>query len=108
VAPALPARLWNCAVPLLTHASTQHNFALPRRPALRHRDLKASASEFSARFLSREVDYARSSTSVYARVLKEVHGAKADIAQLDAKHVGALGRQLSGARLVAARLAGLL
>jgi hypothetical protein len=76
--------------------------------ALRHRDLKASASEFSAKFLSREVDYARSSTSVYARVLKEVHGAKADIAQLDAKHVGALGRQLSGARLVAARLAGLL
>ena len=88
----------------LTHTTLVASSA----PALRHRDLKASAAEFSAKFLSREVDYARSSTSVYARVLKEVHGAKADIAQLDAKHVGALGRQLSGARLVAARLAGLL
>ena len=97
----LPRRLHH---PPHTHSSLSPPFCA----ALRHRDLKASASEFSAKFLSREVDYARSSTSVYARVLKEVHGAKADIAQLDAKHVGALGRQLSGARLVAARLAGLL
>ena len=82
---------------------------LPRyTPALRFRDLRTSTADFSGRFLSREVDYARASTSVYARVLKEVHGAKADIAQLDARHVGGLGRQLSGARLVAARLAGLL
>ena len=103
-----PAHPWNFAAPPLTHAPHAHHTRASSAPALRHRDLKASAAEFSAKFLSREVDYARSSTSVYARVLKEVHGAKADIAQLDAKHVGALGRQLSGARLVAARLAGLL
>ena len=54
------------------------------------------------------MDYARSSTTVYARVLKEVHGAKQDIATLDARHVGGLGRQVAGARLVAAKLTGLI
>jgi hypothetical protein len=91
---------YNCSRQLLT-------LALPVA-ALRFRDLKAGASDFSSKFLAREVDYARSSTTVYARVLKEVHGAKADIATLDARHVGGLGRQVAGARLVAAKLTGLI
>lgn len=79
-----------------------------RSVVLRARELRESTSAFSTGFLSREVAYAQASTSVYNRVLREVNGAKTDIATLDARHIGGLGRQVSGARIVAARLAGLL
>ena len=57
---------YNCSRQLLT-------LALPVA-ALRFRDLKAGASDFSSKFLAREVDYARSSTTVYARVLMRCSG----------------------------------
>ncbi len=80
----------------------------PCLAALRHRELAQSAAAFNANFLAREVEYARASTSVYTRVLKEVHAVKADIAAADERHLGGLGRQLSGARIVAARVVGML
>ncbi len=75
---------------------------------MRYRDLKATSSEVAAKALSREVDYANASSSVYNRVAKEITGVRADVAALKARHVGALDSQLSSARLVAARLAGVL
>ncbi len=56
--------------------------------------------------LAREVTYAQSSRTVYSRALKEVQVAKNDIGALHG-HLGGLGAHISGARLVAARMAGM-
>ena len=56
--------------------------------------------------MAREVEYSRGSGAVYARVLREVQGAKADIASADGALVGGLNRQLGGARLLAAQWVG--
>ncbi len=54
--------------------------------------------------LAREVEYARTSTALYASVLKDVQGVKGDVVALGATVEG-LADGISGARLVAARLA---
>ena len=78
-----------------------------RALALRYRELVESIHVLNDSFLAREVDYAKSSSTVYTRVLKEVQGMKKDISCVDNQHVGGLSRAISGSRLVAARLAGI-
>lgn len=59
-------------------------------------------------FLSREIDYAKSSTTVYAKVLKEVQGVKGDISALDEKSLKGLSTALSSSRQAARKLAGMV
>jgi hypothetical protein len=62
--------------------------------------------ELNSTFLAREIDYAKSSTTVYAKVLKEVQGVKGDIGALDEKSVKGLSDALSTSRAAALKLAG--
>ena len=73
----------------------------------RYRELVESKRELRASFLAREIDYAKASTLVYSRVLKEVSGMKNDISCVDNMHVGGLSRAISGSRIIAGRLAGI-
>ena len=54
--------------------------------------------------LSREVEYAKTTSALYAVVLREAQGVKGDVVALSGA-VEALAGGISGARLVAARLA---
>lgn len=105
-----PASAWvtsSCAPHPLT-SPPPHLTPHPPHPTLvfRTRDLRASATAASQGFLAREVEYSRTSTAVYGRVLKEAQGVQADMGTLH-ESLEALGGQIGGARFIAARLAGL-
>ena len=76
----------------------------PPPPVYRARDLSASASSVERGALSREVEYAKTTTALYGVVLREAQGVKGDVVALSGA-VEALAGSVSGARLVAARLA---
>ncbi len=78
---------------------------IPPSPGFRARELSETADVAARDALAREVEYARTSTTLYASVLKEAHGAKGDIAALSTSVEGLAG-SISGARVAAAALAG--
>ncbi len=89
-----------------TRARPFRSSPTPRPAAVfRARDLSAAAGATARDALAREVEYARTSGKLYAAVLAEAHGAKADIAALGAA-AEALAGGAAGARLAAAALAG--
>jgi hypothetical protein len=71
----------------------------------RARDLSAAADAVARDALAREVEYARTSTALYAAARKEADAAKKDIAAITAV-VESLSGGISGARVVAADLVG--
>jgi hypothetical protein len=75
-------------------------------PGFRARELTETADAAARDALAREVEYARTSSTLYASVLKEAHGAKGDIAALSTSVEGLAGG-ISGARVAAAALAGI-
>ncbi len=80
----------------------------PILTAMQYRHTAASVKDLHSTFLSREIDYAKSSTTVYAKVLKEVQGVKGDISALDEKSLKGLSTALSSSREAARKLAGLV
>ncbi len=70
----------------------------------RARDLSASAEAVEKGAFSREVEYAKTTSALYAIVLKEAQGVKGDIQALS-QSVEGLAGGIKSARLVAARLA---
>jgi hypothetical protein len=74
------------------------------RAVYRARDLSASAEAVEKGAFSREVEYAKTTSALYAIVLKEAQGVKGDIQALS-QSVEGLAGGIKSARLVAARLA---
>jgi hypothetical protein len=70
----------------------------------RARDLSTNADTVEKGVLSREVEYARTTSALYAIVLKEAQGVKGDIVSLS-KSVEGLAGGISNSRIIAARLA---
>lgn len=71
----------------------------------RARDLAAATDGIARDALAREVEYARTSTNLYAAALKEADGARRDIAALNAL-VDGLAGSIASARIAAAHIGG--